>query len=554
MQAHGAGMDAGEAQRGIRDLMGLLALSAMWLGKDGQTVLQLMAQAVERMVSLRFSYIEASILAGEEHSVFVRADGCEAPPAALADWKRASAAWPRLASMSVATNAFQPTPIGSMRMVRLELGLSTLGGGAWFGSDAPDFPTGTDLAILRAAASLAATGLQAARMQHAQEESDRLKDEFLAMLGHELRNPLAPIRAGAGIWQNEGVTVEQIQRTGAIIERQVQHLTHLVDDLLDVSRLSTGAVVLETEGIDMREVIGVAIEQTRGYIEDKGHRLLTCIPAAPFPIEGDQKRLIQILSNLLNNAAKYTPAGGEITLSLRATDQAVSVCVADNGIGIERDMLARVFELFTQVRRSTDRTDGGLGVGLALARKLVDLHGGSLRATSEGLGHGTQVVMTLPKAAPVTASPLAAAAPAGAARDAACCKVLVVDDNEDAGNTMGMLLDALGHRSAVVHHPQAALDLAPGFQPDVFLLDIGLPGMDGYELARRLRRLPGLGRFSLVALTGFGQAHDQREAFDAGFDFHCTKPVDIAVLGAIFAQIAAARHAPPAGGNPTPPR
>jgi signal transduction histidine kinase/ActR/RegA family two-component response regulator len=428
-----------------------------------------------------------------------------------------------------------------MRIIRLELGVSTLGGGAWFGSDAPDFPSFTHLAILRAAASLAATGLQAARMMHERAEADRLKDEFLAMLGHELRNPLAPIRAGAAIWKAEGVTIDQIRRTGAIIERQVQHMTHLVDDLLDVTRLSTGAVVLENALLDMREAVQLAVEQSRSQLERQRHALLLNIPDAACPVLGDRKRLIQIVSNLLNNAIKYTPAGGRITLTVRCTDHVVAVSVADNGIGIERHMLARVFEWFTQVQRTADRSDAGLGVGLALARRLVDLHGGTLHAASRGLGQGSEFEMVLaraPAAAAVPIPPLDAEPAAPAA-----LKVLVVDDNEDAGTTMGLLLEALGHTATVVHHPFAALEIADALQPDVFLLDIGLPGIDGYELARRLRAVPGLDRSRLVALTGFGQADDQRKAFDAGFDFHCTKPVDIDFLGTIFSEIIAARHA-----------
>jgi signal transduction histidine kinase/ActR/RegA family two-component response regulator len=530
-----------DAGRAIRDIMSLLALSALWLGKDGRTVLQLMAQAVERLVPLRLSFIEANILPGEPRSVFVRSDGSDIDSAALAAWTAASAGWTRLPSVTFNSREPEQTPLGPMHIIRLELGVGPVSGGAWFGSDAPGFPSDVDLALLRAGASLAATGLQAAWMKHQQDETDRAKDEFLAMLGHELRNPLAPIRAIASLWQKDGIGPEQIQRTGAIVERQVQHMTHLVDDLLDVARLSTGAIELETGRLDLRAVVQVAVEQSRSAIDGKGHTLVLQMPDAAVTVDGDEKRLVQILSNLLNNAVKYTPPGGRIELSLRTTASAVSVAVADNGIGIAPAMLDKVFELFTQVRRSGDRTDGGLGVGLALARRLADLHGGVLRASSPGLGQGTRVEMSLP-----LARPLPAAQP-GAAHTApplqAPLRVLVVDDNEDAGSTMGLLLDALGHEVSVVHHPYAALERAPDFRPDVYLLDIGLPDIDGYELARRLRSHGGLGSFSLIALTGFGQASDQQNAHAAGFDFHCTKPVEIAALNEILAQIAAARAA-----------
>lgn len=522
----------------MRDMMGLLSLSALWLGKDGATVLELMTQAIERLVPLSFSVVEARLLPGEAARWFVRADGMQIAETANREWRAAVPGWPGSAGMSAKSGGVCATPIGPMRVVRLELGVGAQGSGAWFGSDAPGFPSDTALAVLRAAASLAATGLQAARMRHAQEEADRQKDEFLAMLGHELRNPLAPIRAGAGIWQSDSATPDQIRRTGAIIERQVQHMTHLVDDLLDVSRLSTGAIVLERDVVDMRDVVALALEQTRAHFEDKGHVLVSAVPDTAVLVDGDVKRLVQILSNLMQNAAKYTPPGGQIILSVHASAATVHVGVRDNGIGIEAGMLKKIFDLFTQVRRSGDRNDGGLGVGLALARRLVDLHGGALAATSEGLGHGTRIEMTLPLAAPPVAVAAHASAPAP---ETAALKVLVVDDNEDAGTTMGMLLEALGHTVRVVHHPLAALEAAPVFIPDVFLLDIGLPDMDGYELARRLHALPGTAHARFIALTGFGQASDQQHAFDAGFHHHCTKPVDMQVLDAIFARIVA-RH------------
>jgi signal transduction histidine kinase/ActR/RegA family two-component response regulator len=531
----------GGTGRAIRDIMSLLALSALWLGKDGRTVLQLMTQAVEHLVPLRFSLVEANILPDEESMLFVRADTSDIDPALLDSWRTASRQWTRLPSVAISRRELETTPIGPMRVIRLELGVGPVGGSVCFGSDAPGFPSDTDLALLRAAASLAATGLQAAWMRHKQEQTDRAKDEFLAMLGHELRNPLAPIRAIASLWQQEGISPDRIQRTGAIVERQVQHMTHLVDDLLDVSRLSTGAIELEARRLDLRNVVQVAIEQSRSMIDGKRHTLALNIPDSAFPVDGDEKRLVQILSNLLNNAAKYTPPGGRIELSLCATASAVSVAVADDGIGIEPAMLDKVFELFTQVRRSGGRTDGGLGVGLALARKLVDLHGGTIRASSPGLGQGTRVEVSLPLARPAPASH--PGHPAASASATAPLKVLVVDDNIDAGSMMGLLLEATGHEVAVVHHPYAALDRAPGFLADVYLLDIGLPDIDGYELARRLRSRDGLGKFSLIALTGFGQASDQQNAHDAGFDFHCTKPVDIDTLNGILAQVAAARKA-----------
>jgi signal transduction histidine kinase/CheY-like chemotaxis protein len=543
--------------RALRDLMSLLALPALWLGKDGETVLRLMAQSLDHLVPLRFSYVEATLLPGGEARVFGRAAGAPLPTETLPDWRAAAATWPTSANRAAVLRGEQEvTPLGPMRVLRLELGVGPVGGGVWFGSDAPDFASDVDLALLRAAASLAATGLQAAAMRHERDEADRAKDEFLAMLGHELRNPLAPIRAAAGIWQRDGIGPEQIRQTGAIVERQVQHMTRLVDDLLDVSRLSTGVIELDVERIDLRDVARVAVEQSRPYLDGKGHSLALDIPDdTPCTVDGDRERLVQILSNLLHNAAKYTPPGGRIALSMVRLGATINLVVSDNGIGIEPAMLTRIFDLFTQVRRPTDRSNGGLGVGLALARRLVGLHGGVISADSDGVGQGTRMAVILPAASALPDAPDArqggdfgsfadADVDAGADMDApAMLRVLVVDDNRDAGDTMGMLLEALGHEVAVVDHPFQALERAAGFAPHVYLLDIGLPGIDGYELARRLRGRDDLGAFTLIALTGYGQAADQQHARAAGFDFHCTKPVDIDVLSAMLAQVAAARAA-----------
>ncbi|MES2259266.1 MAG: ATP-binding protein [Pseudomonadota bacterium] len=527
-----------EAERGIRDLMGLLALSALWLGKDGRTVLQLMLQAVEHLVPMRFTLTEAVILPGEARTCIARADGRLVAGETLESWCAASEHWPRTANIAATGAQSAATPLGAMKVVRLEFGVGTLGGGVWFGSDSTHFPSTTQLAILRAAASLAATALQAARVQHEREEAHRLKDEFLAMLGHELRNPLAPIRAGASLWRAPGVTPEQIQRTGVIIERQVKHMTGLVDDLLDVSRLSTGTVILDSELLDMRDIIQIAVEQTRTLIDAKCHALAVRIPDLALMVNGDRNRLVQIVSNLISNAAKYTPRDGDISLALGFTETTVVVTITDNGIGIESAMLPKIFELFTQVTRSTHRTDGGLGVGLALAQKLVKLHGGMLQARSAGLGHGATFEVIMQRAQPSAASCERIAA-ASARSTAAALKILVVDDNKDAGATMGEMLEGLGHTVLVADHPLEALRVACGFQADVYLLDIGLPEMDGYELARRLKAQPGLRRFSLIALTGYGQEDDRKDATSAGFDFHCTKPVDINVLNSILAKIAA---------------
>lgn len=528
-----------EAERGMRDLLGLLALSALWQGRDGATVMEQMLSAVERLVPIRFAYAQARLLDGEQPTVTARVAGVPLNQEACLAWQHSTSGWSRTVNVGRPDDLLSPTPIGDMQISRMEMGVSTLQGTVWFGSDRPGFPTTTELAILRAATSLAATAIQAAKIAHERNQANQAKDEFLAMLGHELRNPLAPIRMGASLVLRDGVTPEQVKKTGLILERQVGHITGLVDSLLDVSRLATGAVVLSESEVDMKEVVRDAFEQISPLIHAKSHQVVLSLPEENAPVFGDRNRLVQVVANLLNNATRYTGAGGRIALDLALVGQQVSICVSDNGIGIEAAMLKRVFELFTQAKRSADRSEGGLGVGLALARQLVELHGGTLQARSQGLGHGAQFEVLLqrrqlrsPVAPPCLPVPATATAPA--------CQpglnIVVVDDNRDGADTLAEMLQLLGHQVRVCYHPRDALLIAADVAAEVYLLDIGLPEMDGYELARRLKRQLGGMRHTLVALTGYGQADDLRKAREAGFDQHCVKPISLEKLQAILRQ------------------
>jgi signal transduction histidine kinase/CheY-like chemotaxis protein len=386
------------------------------------------------------------------------------------------------------------------------------------------------------------SALERVRAEEALRLADRRKDEFLAMLAHELRNPLAPISAAAQLLNMGPPDAVRVERTSAIIARQVAHMTGLIDDLLDVSRVTRGLVVLARDEVDLRYVIDDAVEQVRPLIEARHHQLsLELLPeAGPALVQGDYKRLVQVLANLLNNAAKYTPEGGRLDLSLAATADQLLVSVHDNGIGIAADLLPTVFDLFSQAERTPDRAQGGLGLGLALVKSLVELHGGMVTAASEGRNMGTEFTVRLPRlqagAGGVRALP---AAPAAAADKAARLRLLLVDDNEDAAMTLGLLLESGGHAVTVVHDPAEALKRAAAERFDVFLLDIGLPGMSGVELARRLRKLPGSESAALMAISGYGQQSDRADAEEAGFDRYFVKPVDGEELMAALAGVSA---------------
>jgi len=366
-------------------------------------------------------------------------------------------------------------------------------------------------------------------------QADRRKDEFLAMLAHELRNPLAPIRAAADLLQVAKLDDAGIRRTSQIIGRQVVHMTTLVDDLLDVSRVTRGLVELHTECLDIRHVVNDAIEQVTPLIRARGHQLGFELPPVAPLVMGDKKRLVQVLANLLGNAAKYTPEGGQISVSIDVRDTHVLLHVADNGIGMAPDMVNRAFDLFAQAERSADRSLGGLGLGLALVKSLVTLHAGTVHCTSPGLGQGSTFTVCLPRrAADETPQPDPALAPAPLARAATPLRVMVVDDNVDAATMLSLLLELRGHQVVVEHDAASALARPDLDQQHVFLLDIGLPDIDGNELAIRLRARPGTAAAMLVAITGYGQDSDRAQTTAVGFNHHLVKPVDLQELTSIL--------------------
>jgi PAS domain S-box-containing protein len=374
-------------------------------------------------------------------------------------------------------------------------------------------------------------------------EADRRKDDFLAMLAHELRNPLAPIGAAASLLRLGDIGPERVRQTSDIIGRQVRHMAALVDDLLDVSRVNRGLVALDRMPQDLQQVIQDAVEQVMPLIEARRHTLRLQMAHAPRDeaviVEGDNKRLVQVFANLINNAAKYTPEGGQIVLQTVLERDQVRISVTDNGIGMEPQLVSRVFELFAQAERTPDRSSGGLGLGLALVKSLVELHGGTVSSASDGIGRGSRFEVCLPRIAREEGA-RNGHSPGGAPEAAyAGLRVLIVDDNADAADVLGMLLESDGHQVMVEHDALQALERARVELPDVCVLDIGLPRMNGNEVARRLRADPVTAGITLIAVTGYGQREDRERSLAAGFDHYLVKPVDLQSLLAVFSSIRA---------------
>jgi PAS domain S-box-containing protein len=366
-------------------------------------------------------------------------------------------------------------------------------------------------------------------------EESRRKDEFLAMLAHELRNPLAPIRNAAQVCKLLASADANLQRASGMIERQVEQLTRIVDDLLDVSRISSGKVKFDKEALELAPVIGRAVETSRPLMDARGQELTVTLPAEPVMIEGDKARLAQVVANLLNNATKYTQERGHIWLIVERTPGQAVIRVRDNGMGIPADLLPRVFDLFTQGDRSLARSEGGLGIGLTLARRLIEMQGGTVDAYSEGPGQGSEFVVRLP-----LLERRHGRREVQAEAEAGCLlpiprRVLVVDDNVDAAESLAMVLRVDGHEVRTVHDGQVALQAAHEFRPEVVLLDIGLPRISGYDVARQLRQHDDLKMALLVAVTGYGHEEDRRQAMQAGFDAHLTKPADTGALRQLLA-------------------
>lgn len=392
--------------------------------------------------------------------------------------------------------------------------------------------------LLQEAANRTWDAVQRARAELALKQAAQRKDEFLAMLSHELRNPLAPIISAAELLKLAQLDPERLKTTSDIIIRQVDHMTGLIDDLLDVSRVTRGLITLEKEDVDIKQVVTDAIEQTRRLIESRHHYLtVETSPDAAYVL-GDKKRLVQIVANLLTNAAKYTPDGGKITVHMEVHHDEVVLCVIDNGIGMAAEFIPVVFNLFSQATRTSDRAQGGLGLGLALVKSLVELHGGSVTARSEGIGKGSRVIVRLPLL--LTISDSNAISPSQERHIAVLAKplqLLIVDDNVDAAKMLSIFLETIGYQVIIEHAPHGAIAQAQHRDFDACFLDIGLPDMSGNELARRLRSQPGTSNSMLIAVTGYGQQYDRETSMAAGFDHYFVKPASPLKLANLLKEL-----------------
>jgi PAS domain S-box-containing protein len=385
------------------------------------------------------------------------------------------------------------------------------------------------------------------RSEERLREADRSKNEFIAILAHELRNPLAPLRNAVTILTRAAASAADREWAVSVIRRQAKQLTRLVDDLLDLGGIANDKLELDRKPVDMADVVAAAVEISRPLIDERGHTLRLELPARPLLVNGDLMRLAQVVSNLLNNAAKYTQPPGRISLTAEQANAEVVLTVRDTGIGIPADMLSRIFDMFTQVDRSLERSRGGLGIGLTLARRLVALHGGAISAHSDGPGKGSCFTVRLPLASQPGRPASAEDGDDRAAGNALPLRVLVVDDNEDAAESLGLLLGFAGSQVRKARDGLGAVSVADEFRPQVVLLDIGLPKMNGYDSARQIRRRPWAKEVLLVALTGWGQEADRRRSKEAGFDHHLVKPVDIAQLTTLLQQTARRLGAQPVG-------
>lgn len=388
--------------------------------------------------------------------------------------------------------------------------------------------TPDDVSVAVAYASRCATALDNAVLYNELQLADHQKNEFLSMLAHELRNPLAPIRNAAQLLGLRASDEPDLQWIREVIERQVVQMVRLVDDLLDVSRITRGKVRLQREPVELTTIVALAAETSKPLIDTHQHQFAISLPTYPVWIHGDLARLAQVLTNLLNNAAKYTEDGGQIWLTARHEGDHAIISVRDTGIGIPANMLSAVFELFTQVNRTLDRSQGGLGIGLTLVRQLVEMHGGTVTAHSDGPGSGSEFTLTLP-----TLQELPSRNNDNindSLSEELATKILVVDDNVDSADTLARLLRLAGHRVQVAYDGPAGLAAAHSFEPAVILLDIGLPGMDGYEVAAKLRQNESTRDALLIAVTGYGQQRDETQSLESGFNYHLTKPIDLSIL------------------------
>jgi PAS domain S-box-containing protein len=404
-------------------------------------------------------------------------------------------------------------------------------------------PIKDDGGVIIGASAIARDITERRRLYQQLQEADRRKDEFLATLAHELRNPLAPIRNALQILRLAGDNKAAVEQVRTIMERQLQQMVRLIDDLMDVSRITRSKLQLRKERVDVVTVLRNAVETSRPLIETAGHNFTLALPSEPIHLEGDEARLAQVFSNLLNNAAKYTERGGRIWLTVESASEEVHrrreviIRVKDTGVGIPADQLKQIFEMFSQVDHSLERAQGGLGIGLTLVKWLTEMHGGTVEAHSEGQGKGSEFIVRLPIVNVPPAQRETCSAEGESKAPARPCRVLIVEDSDDAATSMRTILRMMGHDVRIAQDGIQAVDEAGAYLPDVVLLDIGLPKMSGFEVALRIRRQPWGKNMKLVALTGWGQEEDKRRSKDVGFDLHVIKPLEPASLEELLRKL-----------------
>ena len=549
------------ADRTLRDVVALSTLPAVWLGAEPLRIVESLAAALFTVLDADFVYVVLHGDADHGEIAVAQTDHYHTEPRIAAALGPDLLAWARTHDPDDIMTVPSPVGSGTLHLIVRSLAIDAEYGVIAAGFLQPPSLDPRQQLLMNIAATQATTAIDNVRLlrslrryaaqQHAAveeahaarceaEAANRAKDEFLAMLGHELRNPLAPIQTALQLMRLRSDGSAERERT--VIERQVKHLTRLVDDLLDVSRIVRGKVELKRERVNISDVVAKGIELASPLIEQRRHTLDVRVPRHGLQVDGDSLRLAQVLSNLLANAAKYTEQGGTITVAAERVENHAVVCVRDNGMGITPEMLPRIFDLFVQERQTLDRSQGGLGLGLAIVRSLVHMHGGTVKAHSDGPGRGSELVVRLPLCSSAEASadqavqgPGRTAHPTVGRRD---IRILVVDDNEDAADMLVEALAADGYSVRTANDGPAALRVAAEFRPHVALLDIGLPVMDGYELAERLQQLPEISGIRLFAVTGYAQDADRERSVAAGFHGHFAKPLDVDVLGRILRDAA----------------
>jgi signal transduction histidine kinase/ActR/RegA family two-component response regulator len=523
-----------ELQVCVRDLMRLLALPAIWNGREPQSILCVLCETLESALALDACYVCARLAPGESLSCVLRIRGAfveDSHPA----WRCFVDAAGR--PHSGPPTLLDATPVGALRMLSYDMGFFGEGSVCVASSD-PDFPSPTQSLVLQAAVTLAASGLNSARLAHEREQAHKGRDEFLATLAHELRNPLAPIVTALNLTRLR--SGGELPREYEIIQRQVERLTRIANDLSDVSYLARGKVELAREPVEVAAIVAKAVEIAGPLLEQRRHYLRIEVPASGLTVDGDPARLTQVVANLLANAAKFTDPGGHVGVRAWREEDEIAIAVTDNGCGMDAETLPHVFDLFFQERSGADAKAGGLGMGLALVKAIVQLHGGAIKVSSPGPGHGSEFVVTLPALARAGHARTAPDSRMPAAHKSE--KIVVVDDNRDAAELVAEVLSTVGHEVTIANDALQAISLIAKLKPGVVVLDIGMPVMDGHELASRIRDEFGENGPRLVAVTGFGHDQDRAKSRASGIGTHLVKPVDVEKLIAAVAGATAEKR------------